>query len=109
MRKKLCLGLSALALSGCVSIKVPNTEVCTVAGILSEGAICAETQTHKTRDMTLDQFLDFLLPTDAHGGAICQSADDWNKMKTALEQACRELGTQCSLEIHAAISRASKD
>lgn len=55
--------------------------------------------------MTLNEYIDFLEPQPAHGGnparagAICESAADWTKKKTALEQACRELGRRCSFEI----------
>lgn len=60
--------------------------------------------------MTLDEFIEFLEPqpehTDDHGtviparaGAVCQSAEDTLKIKTALEQACRQLGSGCSYEL----------
>lgn len=96
-----------VVLSGCRGSKivVPNTEACTVAGIVGAGAICAETVTGVTRDMTMDEFFDFLEPKEEHddipgrAGAVCQSADDWNDQKTALEMACRVLGKKCSYEI----------
>lgn len=101
MQKKHCLFLflTALLLNSCGHVQVPNTEFCTVAGTISAGAICAESITHKTRDMTFDEFLEFIEPGPARGGAICQSADDYNKLKTTLEQACRLLGNRCSFEI----------
>lgn len=117
-QKRVYLSLFALTvLSGCVSIKVPNTTACSVAGVLAAGAICAETITGKTSDMTLDQFLDFLEPKaerpdpndpsatiPGRAGAICQSAEDWGRIKTTLEQACRELGSKCSYELKAVIA-----
>lgn len=110
MQKKLFLSLflTALLLSSCGHIQVPNTEFCTVAGTVSAGAICAETITHKTRDMTFDEFLIFLEPTDQRGGALCQSADDYNELKTTLEQACRLLGTRCSYEMKRTIQGMEK-
>ena len=94
-------------------IVIPNTEACTAAGILSAGAICAETLTNKARDLTFDEYLDFLEPQvkrpdpahpgeflPARGGAICQSVDDWNAQKTALELACRVLGKNCTYQMH---------
>jgi hypothetical protein len=115
MQRLLFLVSSALAVSACVT--VPNTKVCSVAGVISAGGICAETLTSRTSDLTMDEFLDFLEaqperpdPKDpskklpAHGAAVCQSSEDWNKQKTALEQACRELGKRCSYEIRRALA-----
>lgn len=84
---------------------------------MSAGAICAETQTSRTFDLTLDQLIEMLEPQGerddpahpgqklpARAGAIIQSAEDYNKNKTALESACRELGSHCSYEIRQAIA-----
>jgi hypothetical protein len=114
MRKLICLSSFVLALSACVT--VPNTTVCTVSGVMADGAICAETLTDKTSELTLTEWIDFLEPQPerpdpvhpgetlpARAGAMCQSSEDWNKMKTALEQACRELGNRCSYQIKTAI------
>jgi hypothetical protein len=49
--------------------------------------------------MTFDEFLVFLEAQDGptpHGAAMCMSVVDWNAEKTALEEACRELGKRCS-------------
>lgn len=110
------LSILALSLSACVT--VPNTKACAVKGILSAGAICAETLTGLTSEMTFDEFLTFLEAQPdtsdpnhlgeirpGHAAAIVQSADDWNKQKTALEQACRELGNSCSYQIKEALAR----
>ncbi len=114
MRKLLWLSSLILAASGCVTVS--NTRVCSVAGQAQYGAICAETLTSKTYDLTFDQLIDMLeaqperpdpdhpgqvLP--AHGAAIIQSSEDWGKNKTALEEACRELGARCSYEVKQAI------
>lgn len=112
MQKRRLLILCAIvALSGCRAghVTVPNTEACTVAGVLAAGAFCAETITGQTRDMTLDEYFDFLEPKEAHddvparAGAVCQSADDWGAQKTALEQACRVLGKRCTYELREVI------
>lgn len=119
MRKSFLASLCVLALlllDGCVT--VPNTRVCTVAGEMSAGAICAETLTPSTFDLTLAEFLDMLEPvpdvvdpTDpskvlvpGRAGAMVMTADDWLKNKTALESACRELGSKCSYEVQHAIA-----
>lgn len=112
MQRLRLLSLSVfMAFSACKTgqIVVPNTEACTVAGVLVAGAICAETITGKTRDMTTDEFFDFLEPKEAHddvpgrAGAVCQSTDDWNNQKTALEISCRLLGKNCTYEMQQVI------
>lgn len=103
---------------------IPNSRVYQSAGIVSAGAIGSETGSTWTGELTFYEFLDFLegqedrecvpvfgtticseqAPTEANpavklsarAGAICQSADDWNKIKTKLEEACRMLGKRCS-------------
>ena len=116
MQRKLFLSLFvSMVLSACVT--VPNTTVCTVSGVLSDGSICAETLTGKKSELDIDKFLEFLTPQDERpdpdhpgqtlpkrAGAMCQSKEDWNKMKTALEQACRDLGLRCSYELKHAIA-----
>lgn len=105
-----------LALNGCktAAIVVPDTEACTVAGVIAAGAMCSNTVSTASRDMTMDQFFDWLEPVlDApdvpgHGGAICESANDWNHKKTTLEQACRILGSSCTYEMHQMIDGMSK-
>lgn len=49
--------------------------------------------------MAFDEYVAFLEPNNERGGALCQSSEDWNKQKTALEEACRELGPRCRYEI----------
>lgn len=88
------------AVSGTACVTVPNTTVCTVPGQLSAGMNCAETLSDKTSELNFDQALDFL-----ESGAICQSAADWGKQKTALELACRQLGNRCTYEVKAALKR----
>jgi hypothetical protein len=97
--RSLSLCALALLLNACVS--VPNTAVCTVPGLMSDGMICAETNTGKTSEMTLDDTVTFLEPEtepSPRAGAMCMTANDWNRMKTALEQACRMLGNKCTYE-----------
>ena len=102
--------LAALLLSGCAHITVPNTEVCSVAGLIDAGADCVQTIQNTRRSMDLAELIVFLeaqpeyVDTDgvyhsARGAAFIMSADDFNKMKTALEQACEKLGNQCTYEM----------
>lgn len=98
--------LCSLLLASC-SIVVPNTKVCATAGTMTAGADCAWTLTDATEELDMNQWLEFLEPrqatetSPARGAAICQSAEDWNRMKTALEQACRKLGRWCTHEAQA--------
>ena len=90
--------------SGCVTI--PNTRQCQVSGVLDAGMICAENLTGIKSEMNLEQVIEFLEPQSLpspRAGAICMSPDDFNAMKTALEQACRDLGERCSKQIQLAL------
>nr|BFD58920.1 hypothetical protein CKG001_10270 [Bdellovibrio sp. CKG001] len=69
--------------------------------------------------MTLEEFIEFLEPQEevrssdgtiiqeARGGALCLSAEDLNKQKTALEKACRKLGRGCTYEMKKLIKEAT--
>lgn len=115
--KKLFLILFGLQAS-CSTIQIPNSKICTPAGMMSAGADCAYTLDSKTEEMTLDEFLEFLEPKEevrdpvtnaliepARGGALCTPASDFTAQKTALEQACAALGNKCSYEIKEAIQK----
>lgn len=90
-----------LALVSCAGITLPNTKVCSVSGYLQDGMICAETLTTKTSEMTFDETISFLEADidTKKPAALCQSASDWNKIKTALDQACELLKKRCTKEI----------
>lgn len=125
MRSWHSVSLFALALLCSACVTIPNSRVATVAGQLSAGAIWAETLTAATGDLSLNELLDMLQPQpertcvpvpgfnicaddQSHGvpaklaarsGAILMEARAWNEIKTALEQACRELGKRCSYDV----------
>lgn len=109
--------MSLAALVSCANVQVANTEVCAVAGVMAAGMDCAETLSQKTRSMDLTETIKFLEPqladpvkkTPARGAAMCQSADDWNKQKTALESACKILGKSCTYEIKMALATAENN
>lgn len=120
--KKLFLSLlvlvSPLILSGC-KIKVKNTRICSVAGLLTAGMDCAYTLSDKTEELSMKESLEFLHPQPERedpampgkklpkrAGAICQSADDWNSIATSLELACDKIG--CDTEVVEIVSRISK-
>lgn len=112
--KKHLLYLLSLLLSGC-TVTIPNIKLCSTAALMSAGADCSETLTDTTSELTLDQWLEFLEPqlekidvngvvTPARGSAMCMSSDDFSKLKTAMEQLCRKVGSACSPEQKKTIS-----
>lgn len=103
----LALGTS-LSLSGC-KVEIEDTEECAVAGTMSAGMNCAWRISGQTREMTFEQMIEFLEPTDTRAGAICRSAEHARKQQTALKQACRKLGKACTLEMRKLISDDEKN
>lgn len=96
--KMLCLSL--FVLTACKSVEIPNTRMCSVAGSVDFGGDCAYTGSDKTDEMTFEEFIAFL-----NAGAICQSAEDFGKQKTAMDDACVLLGSKCTVEIKQALRR----
>jgi hypothetical protein len=68
---------------------------------MSAGADCAYTLSDKTESMTLDEFITFLEPQiqPPKGAAVCMSSEDYSQIKTAIEQACKKLGTSCVTQL----------
>lgn len=110
MTMRLIMLLSFVALgSSCAHVQLPDTEACAVAGKVINGATCNYTISDKPRKMTFDEFIHWLEPDiqNQRGAAICQSSNDWVKIKVALEQACYLLKRRCSLEMQQAIQKLS--
>lgn len=117
------LVITALAQPSCVilgkQIKLPDSEVCAVAGVMSAGADCVHMVSSGGRSMTLDELIEFLEPQDERidlktgkklpkrPPAMIMSAEEWNKQKTVLEQACTMLGDRCTIEMKQTISTVS--
>jgi len=99
MRKLPSAALFLLLGTSCVTIS--NKEACTIPVSVLHGAICAETLTPATREVSSVDHIEWLEPKDAVGGsparagAVCLSFDHYNAMQTELEQACRALGSNC--------------
>ena len=98
-----------VSLGSCKGVTIPNTTACTAAGRLRYGAVCAESLTDTTSDMSYEAFLAFLEPrpatrtTPGRAGAICQSAIDYTAQKTALEQLCVLAKKRCTKQAKEAI------
>lgn len=113
-------GSLALLLSSCsgLGITLPDTKVCAVAGRLTAGMDCANTISPETSELSFAQAVEFLEPQPeftnaagvhfpARGAALCQSAEDWTKLKTVIEQACLKLGKSCTKEAKENIAQVS--
>ena len=105
--------LAFLGLSSC-AVTVHNLEGCSgVNGFAGVGALCQNTLSDDHRDLTPEEWLDFLYarprlrvpdpkdPTkmvwlDQKGPAVCFSSVDFQKQKTALEQLC--VKAKCNYE-----------
>lgn len=92
------VGVSLLALLLTSCVEIPDVTVCTIAGSLAAGADCATTNTGEVSELTTQQYFDFVLPGPDQGGAACMSAEDFVKIKTAIQQLCKKRGANCTYE-----------
>ena len=101
----------SLAVISCAHVEVPNVKACAVAGSLTNGMDCVYTLSSETEEMSADEMIYFLEPDPELNkpAAICQASEDWNKIKTALEQACTQLKKRCSYEMKEAIKTVHKN
>jgi len=109
LQKSLCgLSLSLILLSGC-TVMVPDSRLCSVAGIMAGGGYCVHTQTDEMENLTPKEFYAFLEPDEAtlKGAAICMSTVDFANLQIAIEQACRKLGASCSREVKEEVQKVS--
>lgn len=77
---------------------------------MSAGADCANMLSDSTREMTLEEFIEFLTPDEAtkKGGAIVMSSRDFENIKNTIEIACVKLGNSCSPQMKEGIKKISK-
>jgi hypothetical protein len=112
MLVKLILIWSAfvLLLNGCASVQIPNTRVCSPAGSVASGGFCNYTIQGEPEDLSFEAFIAFLEADEVtgKGAAMCQSSADWARQKSALEQACRKLGSSCTYEMKTAFRKVSR-
>jgi hypothetical protein len=94
--------LGGLALSAC-SVMVPDVKVCAVAGRLQAGADCAYTGHDETSEMDMAATVKML-----EDGAIWMSAQDYMRLKTAIESMCYKMGSACEYQkLQATVARIS--
>ena len=85
---------------------VPDVEWC--SPIPGYGAICQNSNSDKSRDLTDKQWIHFLEAqeddpktaevNEAKGPALCASSADFARVKTAIESLCEAKKSQCRLE-----------
>ena len=76
---------------------------------MSAGADCAYTISGDGSSMDLNQWVEFLEPQaePSRGAAMCMSSEDFTKIKTVIEQACKRLGGACTKEAKESLNRVS--
>lgn len=133
MRKLLLVSLPMfLTLNGCMpSVTVRNGNVCSVAGKLAAGSICAKLTDDTTGDLSFTETVDFLEPKPARecvavtgfpvcaddqsqgssvklparGAAVVMSSDDFGDVLTELKTLCRGAGDKCTFETRQKLDR----
>lgn len=105
---QILFSLTLLLISSCASITLPDTELCGIKGQLQHGMMCSTTVSKKERELSFDQAIDFLHATESHGPALCQSSEDWTKLKNTIEAACVLLGKRCKKKLKKNIKELSE-
>lgn len=96
MRSRILFALGLLILSGCASVRIPDTEWCGDMG--SEGAACFHTLSDESRDIPKAEWDEYRF------GQVCTTANDFASIKTALEKLCSMAGKRCKYYVKQAIA-----
>jgi len=97
MKNKLLWLFLTFSIVSCGTIKIHDTEVCTVAGVLSAGVNCTKVVSGDKRELTFEELIEMLEPSETHGPAVIIPLRDFIKLKEQLEQACVHL--RCKKEV----------
>jgi hypothetical protein len=88
-----------------VTITVPNVRIYSVAGLLPDGAIYADTEDGTTGTINSIELVELLEASDGsmagnpeHAAAIILAAKDFEALLTSTEQACADLGKYCNAQ-----------
>jgi hypothetical protein len=76
---------------------------------MSAGADCGTIISGEKESKTFDEFIEWLEPSDERPGAICESAEDFFRLKASLERACQLLKHRCTEEMKANIKMISEN
>ena len=82
---------------------IPDSTVCTAAGAITAGADCGTTNSGIHSQLSGDQYIAWLNPSASKAAAICESAQDFGNMITAMDEFCTDIGDYCSEENKAQI------
>jgi hypothetical protein len=106
-KRTLPLLLISLFLSSC-AVTIPDIEVCASGYSLENGATCVHSQTDQIREMTAAELVAFLESSPTKAPALCMSAQDYSKLRTAIEQLCHRQGQskkRCRKEVQKSFNR----
>ena len=97
LRLSLVIASISLLVSSCITI--PDIEVCMVPFKLENGAICESSNSDHSRQLSPFDLITLIEGSEEIPPAFIISSQDFEKLKTALQQACHKLGDSCSKEI----------
>jgi len=89
-----------LILQSCGSVKLHDSRVCFVAGVVEAGADCATMLSSKKYSLDFDGLIDMLQPseTEKRGGAAIIPIDDFIEIKKTIEMACQYVKCKKSIK-----------
>lgn len=99
MRSKNLFVFGLLLLSGCASVRIPDTEWCGDMG--KEGAACFHTLTDDERDIPKAEWDDYRF------GQVCTTNNNFAAIISALEKLCSKAGKRCTYYTKQAIRELS--
>jgi len=81
-------------------IKIPDLEWCKPISKVSIGADCIKMTSQQTRQMTGEEFIQWLNASSGKLPAVSLSGKDAVQAMTVMEQMCTKLKSHCTLEMH---------
>lgn len=84
-------------------IKVPDLEWCKAISKISIGADCIKMLSQQRRQMTGEEFIQWLNARQGKLPAVSLSGEDAVQAMTLMEQMCTKLKSHCTLEMHQVI------
>lgn len=86
--KAILLFLTFSILSGCGNLKIHDSLICTTAGLVEAGANCTRAVSGIKTQISFDEFIEMLEPSESHGPAVIIPLDDFVEIKKIIEIAC---------------------
>lgn len=82
------LFLTLSILNSCGTLRIPDALICTTPGVLEAGANCTRAVTGVQTQLTFEELIDMLEPSEDRGPAVIIPLNDFVDIKTELEKAC---------------------